>query len=1125
MELLYFRRFSIIIKEKAKWSAALMLKRGQPHGTSVFHIREERKVIVKQWSIVAAVLAAAELFGAGGVLSMNGTGNLLRREGLGKFEWVFVRKGWSGTFRMNVKNFIARTASATEVAGEWRVAGGVLDSRLTLKPEGEGKFRFSSSFTAAKPVEAAMLALTLALPASAGGGEVEVDGRQVALPPEFKSLVVFESRAVTPRTFRFQDGDSQITVSGEFGIRIQDDRKYKQNSYSIRFYPAVSEGAITRSELTLDFEVRKPVSEPVDLRAAANMGFRDGQADDGKGGWTDQGPRNDLTAMTTGMQTLAGIRYDVIDPAENSGRSCIVLADPKFRRYPASAPVQLRGKAPGEWLYLLHASAWTPKFSEPVGEIAVEYADGTVQRIPVLSGRDCGNWWRPAALENGAAAFSADSNGERVGLYSSGFRLAGREPRRITFTPAPHTVWMIAGVSFADRRVLQTQPAPCIIRPGERWTELKTGSTIRKGSPLDLSGRLDAPAGKYGRVVNRNGKFAFERKPGERVRFLGVNICHQHCFVPHETADAIVERITRLGYNSVRFHHIDRRILDTKANDTFTFDPERLDQFFYLYAKCRAAGLYICIDLYSMRPVKPGDGIAELPASHGGSEIKTLIPLSAGAMDSWKRYAQKLMTLRNPYTGLTMTEDPALYSLNLVNEAALPASWNRYPALIPVVESCYAEHLRENGAYTPERAAERGPEFFRFLVEKEAAALEEMLRFVKKEIGYRGLVTNYNFNEWSYLLPLRDKLDFVDNHSYQDHPTYPQNQWRLPAVFRQVSSLEEWGRTPGFLAPSREFGKPYTITEMQFCNPNIYRAEAGTVFAAVAGLQDYDGYYRFSYADSFDWRPPQYFALDNEPVSQLTEKMLYFLFGRGDVAPAREAVALGWDDSVLSGLRNLSSGFPADVYKLALYGRIGNLKTGKAVPGVTVLPGGTEWERGLPAGFRKALAAIRSGGRLVSSTGEVEVEPAKRRIRIVTPKSEAFTLEQGDIAGNAAAVNGADRFQTISLHALDDRPLKESSSILLLHVTNTAATGMRFHDESRRMLEDWGQLPLLVETGRAGITLRHRHSGDLKIEMLAWDGAVTGELPATAADGTLRFTVNTAAGVMAYHISLKEDWK
>lgn len=68
----------------------------------------------------------------------------------------------------------------------------------------------------------------------------------------------------------------------------------------------------------------------------------------------------------------------------------------------------------------------------------------------------------------------------------------------------------------------------------------------------------------------------------------------------------------------------------------------------------------------------------------------------------------KAVTLCNPYTGLNLTDDPALYSLNLVNEAALPASWNRYPALIPVVESCYAEHLRENGAYTPERRRSAG---------------------------------------------------------------------------------------------------------------------------------------------------------------------------------------------------------------------------------------------------------------------------------------------------------------------------------------------------------------------------------------------------------------------------------
>ena len=112
-----------------------------------------------------------------------------------------------------------------------------------------------------------------------------------------------------------------------------------------------------------------------------------------------------------------------------------------------------------------------------------------------------------------------------------------------------------------------------------------------------------------------------------------------------------------------------------------------------------------------------------------------------------------------------------------------------------------------------------------------------------------------------------------------------------------------------------------------------------------------------------------------------------------------------------------------------------------------------------------------------------------------------------------------DRFQTISAHSLDNRPLAESGSILLLHITNTAATDMRFYDSSRRMLESWGKLPLLVERGRAELSLRHRDSAKLKIDALAWDGSVRSRIPATVSAGTLRFTADTAnGGNMIYHI-------
>lgn len=76
----------------------------------------------------------------------------------------------------------------------------------------------------------------------------------------------FRSEKFTARTFRFQDGEYRITLRGDFGIRIQDDRKYRQNNFSIRFYPARSEGAISQSELSLSITLEKLESTPVDIR-------------------------------------------------------------------------------------------------------------------------------------------------------------------------------------------------------------------------------------------------------------------------------------------------------------------------------------------------------------------------------------------------------------------------------------------------------------------------------------------------------------------------------------------------------------------------------------------------------------------------------------------------------------------------------------------------------------------------------------------------------------------------------------------------------------------------------------------------------------------------------------------
>ena len=99
-----------------------------------------------------------------------------------------------------------------------------------------------------------------------------------------------------------------------------------------------------------------------------------------------------------------------------------------------------------------------------------------------------------------------------------------------------------------------------VLKPDDNWKVIRFNVTkIEKGSVLDFGSILNnhRPAGKYGFLKAKGEYFEFEKLPGVRQRFFGVNLSENSNVPTKEEAPHLAEAIARAGYNSVRFHHFE----------------------------------------------------------------------------------------------------------------------------------------------------------------------------------------------------------------------------------------------------------------------------------------------------------------------------------------------------------------------------------------------------------------------------------------------------------------------------------------------------------------------------------------------------------------------------------------
>lgn len=965
----------------------------------------------------------------------------------------------------------------------------------------------------------------------------EINGRPFTLPAEYRDGDKWQHIFYQARQVKLEYAAGKIlTISTPAPVRlvVQDNRRWKQQQFDLRFFFTPAEGEVKTATLRLDFTREEISSSFADLKKQMNRGFADPPGATVRG-WTAQGPENDLSALKPGTLSCGKLEFRLVDPAANGGRSVLALGGERREGLPQSVTVPLHLPSGARVLNLLHATAWTPQAGKQIGTITVTDADRTKQQFPVFSGNDVGNWWAPRSLPNGEVIWEAENSSGRVGLYASSFPLRGT-PVAVTFTVRdPAVAWLIPALTFTSYPVNITTPAEDFTpKAGGEFLVLDYRGRVLPGSPLDFSFlQPEAPAGKYGRIVPApDGTFTFADAPGRRLRLFGVNLCFSANFPAREEADAFAENLLRCGYNSVRFHHADIALEEFAGNSSLDWKAGLIDRFDYLLAALKKRGIYVTIDFYSTRTLQRGDQITEVTNYNftNFKEFKALIPFVPAVMENWKACVRRWMTHRNPHTGLTWAEDPAIYCANLVNEDSLKELTGITPKVRAVIAAAFREWKTRNRCPKAEMNF-NDARFCRFVAARQSAAHAEMIRFLREELHSDILLTSINCFEDRYLSVIRNRFDLVDNHLYHDHPASLAKSWSYPRGYLQKSAISLWADVPGRLMPTRIFGKPFVVTEYNFCPPNLYRSEAGPLMGAYAALQNWDGLYRFAWShQSETLNTPRTgaagFDINGDPIARLTDRLTAAMFLRGDLqsAPRQYAFHLR-TDQLFRGGNAPASPLPRPFRRLGLIARIGTVVDDSPAGGAELLSGreaispNAIAHSGDAAAWQKAV----NSGPAVSSTGEIKLDPAAGTFVVAAPKTESISTARGSITGNFLTLARVNSFLTVGAIALDDRPLRDSSRILLLHLTDVINSDAVFGNRRFTVVKKPGGLPLLLRRGSCRIRLNTPNT--YRITALSADGASRGNCEGRSTGRAFEFTADNGrfpGGVMAYLLERKQ---
>jgi len=484
-------------------------------------------------------------------------------------------------------------------------------------------------------------------------------------------------------------------------------------------------------------------------------------------------------------------------------------------------------------------------------------------------------------------------------------------------------------------------PSPVCAQTGD-WHFSVAKDRFDKDYPIDLRSLNEKEAGQNGWMYVKDGKLYV---PGQGRPFRAW--CGGMQNPPADKVDYsyVARKLAKMGFNQMRIMTSGINASagpKTPAAKITDIDRAKLDAAHRYVAAMKKEGIYTALCYFWLL------GFSTDRAEWG-------VPKGNAAAFFWcedlqaimKEWIRQIMTIKSPYTGRSLAEDPALNIVELQNEenlfwfaglspkACAPECWQKLQGLFAAwaerkygsLKNAYAAWKLSDadvqkhfaGDNLPQRrleiaevwlmartAAERNPQLtprmgdqIAFLAELEQKFNREMARFIREDLRYKGIVIGGNWQTCDDTLrrDLEDHNNAIPQTPMTCYHHYSSSWHANPADPRKAS----WGISKGdyycdlsvlsslLYMPTlhkRIRGAAQAAGEIGLPAPNRYQLEGTLAMAAHASMLD---------MDLFHWYHVPGAGLENVAIGKFEHELPHLLwhfpgaallYRRGDVKEA-----------------------------------------------------------------------------------------------------------------------------------------------------------------------------------------------------------------------------------------------